>query len=74
MEAAIGFVHKHTRQAAVIGAVRRQDRWSLPPVAVREAIVNAVAHTDYALHGAPLRVSIFDDQLEVETPGSCRSA
>ena len=46
-----------------------KERWNLPPVAVREAIVNAVAHADYAQHGAPIRVSIFDDRLEVENPG-----
>ena len=36
---------------------------------MREAIINAVAHTDYAQRGAPLRLSIFDDRLEVENPG-----
>jgi ATP-dependent DNA helicase RecG len=36
---------------------------------VREAIINAVAHTDFAQRGAPLRLSIFDDRLEVENPG-----
>ena len=45
------------------------DRWSLPPVAVREAVINAVVHADYAQRGAPIRVSIFDDRLEVENPG-----
>lgn len=37
--------------------------------AVREAIVNAVAHSDYSQRGAPIRVLIFDDRLEVENPG-----
>ena len=49
--------------------MRRKERWRLPPPAVREAIINAVAHADYAQRGAPLRVSIFDDRLEVENPG-----
>ncbi len=52
-----------------IGAVRGKERWTLPPVAIREAVINAVAHADYAQRGAPLRVSIFDDRLEVENPG-----
>jgi predicted HTH transcriptional regulator len=69
IEEAIAFVHKHALHGAEIGAVRRKERWNLPPVAVREAIVNAVAHTDYAQRGAPIRVSIFDDRLEVENPG-----
>ena len=69
VEDAIAFVHKHTLHGAEIGALRRKERWSLPPVAVREAVVNAVVHSDYAQRGAPLRLSIFDDRLEVENPG-----
>src|SRR5712691_10183578 len=38
-------------------------------VAVREAIMNAIVHADYAQHGAPIRVALFDDRLEVENPG-----
>ena len=66
---AIAFVHKHTLHGAEIGAVRRKERWSFPPVAVREAVINAVTHSDYAQRGAPIRLSLFDDRLEVENPG-----
>ena len=69
IEAAIAFVEKHSLHGAEIGKVRRKDRWTLPPVAVREAMINAVAHADYAQRGAPIRVSIFDDRLEIENPG-----
>lgn len=48
IEEAIAFVQKHTLHGAAIGAVRRKEIWSLPPVAVREAVINAVVHTDYA--------------------------
>ena len=69
VEEMIAFVQKHTLHGAQIGALRRKERWSLPPVAVREAVINAVVHTDYAQRGAPLRLSVFDDRLEVENPG-----
>jgi len=69
IEAAIAFVEKHTMHGAEISSVRRKERWNLPPVAVREAVINAVTHTDYSQRGAPIRVSIFDDRLEVENPG-----
>jgi predicted HTH transcriptional regulator len=69
VEEAIAFVQKHALHGAEIGAVRRKERWNLPPVVVREAVINAVVHTDYAQHGAPIRLSIFDDRLEVENPG-----
>lgn len=69
IEAAIAFVHKHVMHGVEIGAVRRTVRSSLPPAAVREAVINAVVHADYAQRGAPIRVSVFDDRLEVESPG-----
>jgi ATP-dependent DNA helicase RecG len=66
---AIAFVHKHSMHGAEIGPVRRRDVWSIPPLAVREAVINAVAHSDYAQRGAPIRLAIFADRLEVENPG-----
>ena len=69
IEEAISFVEKHSLRGATIGRLRRRDRWNLPPAAVREAIVNAVVHADYSQRGAPIRIAIFDDRLEVENPG-----
>ena len=66
---AITFVQKHAMFGAEIGSVKRTERWSVPPVALREAVINAVAHADYAQRGAPIRVSVFDDRVEVENPG-----
>ena len=65
----IAFVQKHQLHGAEIGAVHRKERWTLPPVAVREAVINAVAHADYSQRGAPLRIAMFDDRLEIENPG-----
>jgi ATP-dependent DNA helicase RecG len=69
VEEAIAFVQKHTLRGIEIGAVRRKQRWNLPPVAVREAIINSVVHADYEQRGAPIRVAIFNNRLEVENPG-----
>lgn len=69
LEEAIRFVQKHMTREAVIGAVRRLDRWTLPPAALREVVINAVVHADYSQTGAPIRVSLFDDRLEVDNPG-----
>jgi len=66
---AIAFVQKHSLLSAEIGAHKRTDRWSIPPPAVREAVINAVVHADYSQRGAPIRLSIFDDRLEIENPG-----
>jgi len=69
VEEAIAFVQKHTLHGAEIGGVRRTERWTIPLVSVREAVVNAVAHADYAQRGAPIRIAVFDNRLEVENPG-----
>ena len=68
-EEVITFLRKHMTREAVIGAVRRTDLWTLPVVAIREAIMNAIVHADYAQQGAPIRVALFDDRLEIENPG-----
>jgi predicted HTH transcriptional regulator len=68
-EEVIAFLRKHMTRETVIGAVKRTDLWTFPVVAVREAIMNAIVHADYAQPGAPIRVALFDDRLEVENPG-----
>jgi ATP-dependent DNA helicase RecG len=35
---------------------------------LREALINAVAHRDYTVHG-PVRLFVFDDRIEFHTPG-----
>jgi len=72
-EEAMRFVQKHMSRETVIGPVRHADRWTMPLVALREAIVNAIVHADYAQSGAPIRVAVFDDRIEIENPVSCRS-
>jgi ATP-dependent DNA helicase RecG len=69
IEEAAAFVAKHSTRGAVISAVRRRDVWNVPPAAIREALINAVAHTDYAQQGTPIRLSIHDDRIEIENPG-----
>jgi len=66
---AIEFVRKHALRSFRIEDVRRDEQWSIPLPAVREAIINAVTHSDYSQIGAPIRVSVFDDRVEVESPG-----
>ncbi len=66
---AVRFVEKHATRAATIGRTKRVDRWSIPPAAVREAVINAVVHADYSQSGAPIRLAIYDDRIEIENPG-----
>ena len=69
LEQAVSFVERNTRLGMSIGRLQRHEVPAVPPAALREALVNAVVHADYAQRGAPIRVAIFDDRVEIENPG-----
>ena len=66
---AVQFVRRNTRVAArkVPG---RMEFPQFSPRAVFEAIVNAVVHRDYSMENAKVRLFIFDDRLELYSPGA----
>lgn len=47
----------------------REDFTEYPEEAVREAVVNAVAHRDYSVEGEFIRVTMFADRIEFYSPG-----
>lgn len=70
VEEAMAFVRRNTSMAVMIEEkLERTERWEYPPEAVREAIINAVCHRDYAESGN-VQVRIFDHGLEVWNPGA----
>ncbi len=63
------FLKKHAMRGADFSEIRRKDVWSIPIGILREAVINALVHTDYSQRGAPIRISFFDDRIEIENPG-----
>ena len=63
------FIRRNTRMAAKIEGMQRRNIPEYPVVALREALTNAVAHTDYTLGGMQIMVAIFSDHLEIQNPG-----
>ena len=66
---AIAFALRNIRVAS------RKDpaRVNLPQYSERvlfEAIVNAVVHRDYSIRSSKIRLSIFEDRVEIQSPGS----
>lgn len=55
--------------ASLTGGARREERWSYPEEAIREAVVNALVHRDYLLSSTDIELSIYEDRLEVISPG-----
>ena len=66
---AIVFLKKHLRISYKINGLRRENILELPEDALREAVVNAVCHRDYFEKGARVMVEIFDDRVDIVSPG-----
>ena len=65
---ALAFVRRNMK----VAAVKTPARIEVPQYserAVFEAVVNAVAHRDYSVHGSKIRLFVFDNRLELYSPG-----
>ena len=64
------------RDTLAIAGRFEQDRFErideplYPPLATREALVNALCHRDYSIGGGSIGIAIYDDRLEVTSSGS----
>ena len=70
VERCLAFVAEHTARFEVVKDVRRETLPEFPLPALREAVVNALAHRDYNLSGATVDITLWDDRVEVRSPGS----
>jgi len=68
IDASVQFVARNMKVARLIEATGR-DIPEYPIAAVREAIANACIHRDYTIVGREVLIGMFDDRLEVESPG-----
>ena len=63
------FVRENLPSRVRLTGLARQESHEYPLEAVRELLVNAVAHRDYNLQGDMIHLNIFSDRLEVHSPG-----
>ena len=63
------FVRRNTAPKAHFEGARRIDSWEYPESVVREALVNALIHRDYAIAGTDIMLAIYADRLEIQSPG-----
>lgn len=69
----VAAAHDWVLSRMAVGAVKEPGRVERPQFASRavfEALVNAVAHRDYAIYGSAIRLFLFDDRLELYSPGA----
>ncbi len=70
VEQGVEFVRRNTNVSASLGeGARREERWDYPEEAIREALVNALVHRDYLLSNTDIELSIYEDRLEMISPG-----
>ena len=51
------------------GAGPRNELWEIPEIVFKEAIINSLAHRDYADKGSRITIELFDDRVEIANPG-----
>jgi ATP-dependent DNA helicase RecG len=69
IDQAVDFVNRNIGHGATLAGARREDKRDYPMEAVREAIVNAVAHRDYTIAVTDIELAIFSDRMEITSPG-----
>mgnify|MGYP000847116711 FL=1 len=47
----------------------RQEYLSIPEIAIREALANAIAHRDYSTYSSRIQIDIYADRIEIINPG-----
>lgn len=70
VEQAGAFIRRNTKVTVQLeSGMRRMEKREYPEEAIREAIVNALVHRDYLLSASDIELSIYEDRLEIISPG-----
>lgn len=69
LEYAEAFIRNNSKNPWTIRGMRREEKSDYPFKAVREVLVNAMIHRDYQIVGSEIHVDMFDDRLEIMSPG-----
>ena len=63
------FIKNNSKQSWKVIGMDRIEFEDYPATARREAIVNALIHRDYQILGSEIHIDMFDDRLEITSPG-----
>ena len=67
------FLQNHLKIRSEFDGFQRKDFLEIPETALREAIINALVHRDYSNQGRDIKIGIYDDIVEIVSPGSLPS-
>lgn len=68
-EQAYHFVTSRLSHSFIIKQVKREEKLEIPPIAIREVLLNAIIHRNYHLR-SPSKIAIYDDRIEIFSPGN----
>jgi len=63
------FIDQHIQERVIRQDLFFKEKFVYPVAALKEVIINALAHRDYSLEGRAIEVYMYDDRLEVLSPG-----
>ncbi|MEW5872475.1 MAG: ATP-binding protein [Chloroflexota bacterium] len=63
------FARENLRSVVRLVGLTHEEMLEYPPEALRELLVNAVAHRDYNMQGDNIHLYIFSDRIEIHSPG-----
>ena len=69
LENAENFIKNYIKLSGEIKGLQRNDQYEIPIEAIRESLVNAVVHRDYSNDGRDIKVGIYDDIVNIVSPG-----
>lgn len=69
LQDAVSFVRNNSRRKWWKENDYREELPDYPERAVTEAIANAIIHRDYMLMGSEIHIDMYDDRLEIYSPG-----
>ena len=69
MNEAYRYIELNNKISATFNGLYRHDQLSYPPVALREALINAVVHQDYSSVNVSTKISFFSDRMEILSYG-----
>ena len=69
-DAAMSFIFKHLSLSGKIEGFEREEQLTVPYKAIREGVINSLAHRCYREPGGSVGIAIYDDRVEIENPGT----
>ncbi len=64
------FLRRYVREKIVPRDLFFQEKFEYPLSALREGLINALAHRDYRLEGRAVEIWMFEDRIEIHSPGA----